>query len=541
MENSALIESPGVPASQLNLGGVMRIPAVRQVTTLIGVAAAVAAGFAIFLWSQTPSYSQLYANLEPADAAQVVDALKGAEIDYRLTDSGSILVPQSRLHDARMQMAGQGVAPAGDGTMDLMQEQSSFGVSQFMENARYQHALEAELARTITSLGAVREARVHLALPKESSFLRDDRSASASVLLKLGRGSLEADQAAAIVNLVASSVPNLAPGNVTLIDQFGRLLSSAGDDWADSQAVNQFKHAQRLEEVYRRRIEELLTPLVGAGRVRAQVAASLDFTVTEETREVYDPVNTALRSESLNETERRNSDGVAEGVPGALSNQPPETVAAAPAGAEGATTEVVNSTRSTTRNYEVDRTISHVRPQTGTIRRLSVAVLVDDTRPAAADAEADGAAPGGFSDDDIARFTTLVKEAVGFDEARGDTVVVVNAAFRAAQVMEEIDEPPLWEQPGMRDTLKQVLGVVLVLELAFGLVRPMLKNLFAPGGGPAAEYIPGGAAGALTGPGGSAAIPAPSFDEKVSAARNITGADPARVAQLVKKWVNTDD
>ncbi len=516
----------------------MRIPAVRQVTTLVGVAAAVAAGFAIFLWSQTPGYTQLYSGLDAADAAQVVDALKSAEIDYKVSDSGSIMVPQARLHDARMQIAGQGVAPAGNGSMDLMQDQSSFGVSQFMESARYQHALEAELARTITSLGAVREARVHLALPKQSSFLRDQKSASASVLLKLGRGSLEADQATAIVNLVASSVPNLSAKNVTLIDQFGRLLSSGGDDWGDGPATTQFKHAQRLEETYTRRIEELLTPLVGPGRVRAQVAASLDFTVAEETRETYDPATTALRSEHLTENQRRNNEGVAEGVPGALTNQPPETVAAPPGGAPAQQTEVVNSTRSTTRNFEVDRTISHVRPQTGTIRRLSVAVLVDDSPLTAGEADGEQA---GFTADDIERFTTLVKEAVGFDAARGDTVVVVNAAFRETTIDDAVEEPPLWEQPMLRDTLKQLLGALLVLALAFGLVRPMLKSLMADGRLPSAEYIPGGGAGALAGPGVAGAIPAPSFDDKVSAARNITGSDPARVAQIVKKWVSTDD
>jgi len=351
-------------------------------------------------------------------------------------------------------------------------------------------------------------------------------------LLKLGSGSLQADQAAAIVNLVASSVPNLDPANVTLIDQFGRLLSGAGDEWGDGRTVSQFKHAQRLEEIYTRRIEDLLTPLVGTGRVRAQVAATLDFTVTEETRETFDPASTVLRSEQVSEQERRDGTLAAEGVPGALSNQPPETTGEAPAG-EGEPSEVVNSTRSATRNYEVDRTVSHVRPQTGTIRRLSVAVLVDDSAREGAEGGA------GFTEADIERFTTLVREAIGFDEARGDTVVVVNAAFRDEPVVTGVEEPPLWEQPGIRDTLKQVLGVVLVLAIAFGIVRPMLRALFADGGRPAAEYIPGGATGQLAAAGGGA-IAAPSFDEKVTAARNITGSDPARVAQIVKKWVNAD-
>ncbi|MGB5245067.1 MAG: flagellar basal-body MS-ring/collar protein FliF [Woeseia sp.] len=521
----------------MNLGGVLRIPAVRQVTTLVGVAAAVAAGFAIFLWSQTPGYTQLYGNLDAADAAQVIETLKSAEIDHKLGDNGSIMVPAAKLHDARMRLAGQGLSQGS--SMDLMEDQSSFGVSQFMESARYQHALEAELARTITSLGAVREARVHLALPKQSAFLRDQQSASASVLLQLGRGSLEADQASAIVNLVASSVPNLKPGNVTLIDQFGRLLSSAGDEWGDGQAMTQFKHAERLEEVYTRRIEELLTPLVGPGRVRAQVAASLDFTVTEETRESYDPNNTALRSEQLSEDQRRADTAASAGVPGALSNQPPDTVAADAAVGTAEKTDVVNSTRSSLRNYEVDRTVSHVRPQTGTIRRLSVAVLVDDS-PVTSSAEAeagDTPAQSTFSEADIESFTTLVKEAVGFDAARGDTVVVVNAAFRSAEIADDIEGPALWEQPMLRDALKQLLGVALVLAIAFGLVRPMLRNLLADGGGGRSDYIANSETGQLQHVSAAGGAAAPSFDDKITAARNITNHDPARVAQLVKKWV----
>lgn len=537
MENTAMTEAAGVPVSQMNLGGVLRIPAVRQVTTLVGVAAAVAAGFAIFLWSQTPGYTQLAGGLEANEAAAVVDALQGAEIDYRMTDNGSIMVPESKLHAARMQIAGQGLTTTPNGGMDLMSDQSSFGVSQFMESARYQHALEAELGRTITSLGAVREARVHLAIPKQTSFLRDQKGASASVLLQLGRGgALEQDQAAAIVNLVASSVPNLTPNNVTVIDQYGRLLSSSGDDWGDAQAVNQFKHAERLEETYRRRIEDLLTPLVGVGRVRAQVAANLDFTVTEETRETYDPASTALRSEQVSEDQRVAGTGAPEGIPGALSNQPPEAGGvASDAAAADAETPLMNTSRSATRNFEVDRTVSHVRPQTGTIQRLSVAVLVDDTPADGADASSAQA----FTPADIEQFTTLVKEAVGFDEARGDTVVVVNAAFRSPETLADSEEPPFWEQPSMRDTLKQVIGALLVLALAFGLVRPLLKSLVAnPAGG---QYL-GGSTGDLlpAGSGPMGGLPAPTFDEKVTAARNITGSDPARVAQVVRKWVNTD-
>ncbi|MDH5500496.1 MAG: flagellar basal-body MS-ring/collar protein FliF, partial [Gammaproteobacteria bacterium] len=237
MEKKAVIESHALPASQISLGGVLRIPAVHQVLLLVGVAAAVAAGFAVVLWSQTPAYTKLYSDLDNANAAQVAESLRAAGIDFKLdTESGVVLVAESRLHDARLELASQGL-PQGSAGMDMIQEQSSFGVSQFMEGARYQHALEAELARTISHLGAVSDARVHLAMPKQSAFMREQKGASASVLLQLYRGrELEPDQASSIVHLVASSIPNLTAGNVTLIDQNGRLLSSAGDQMPGAQA-----------------------------------------------------------------------------------------------------------------------------------------------------------------------------------------------------------------------------------------------------------------------------------------------------------------
>ena len=544
MENNAVVESTVVPASQLNLAGVLRIPAVRQVVLLIGVAAAVAAGFAIVLWSRTPLMTQLYGDLSGPEASEVAEALRAAEIDYKLNSSnGSIMVPEAKLHDARLHLASQGLPQSSAAGMNMLDGQSSFGVSQFMENARYQYALEAELARTIASIGAVREARVHLALPKQTAFIRDQKSATASVLLQLFNGRvLESDQASAIVHLVASSVPNLAAKNVALIDQFGRLLSSGDQQPADAQAATQFKYSRRLEDTYKSRIEELLTPLVGAGRVRAQVVADLDFTIAEETRESFDPARAVVRSEQFTEENRTTGGPGAAGIPGALSNQPPEatgTGTVADAASETTATEALNTSRMSTRNFEVDRTISRVRPQAGSIRKLSVAVLVDD-RPVG-----DAAEQTSLSEADIARYTALVKEAVGFNEQRGDTVVVINAAFRDVEPIVETEPPAIWEKPILREVLKQVLGAALVLAIAFGVVRPMLRGVMASNASVTAEYLGsgrdlGGAAGAVQHSSGGAAIALPSYDEKVAAAKNITGHDPARVAQVVKKWVTAD-
>jgi flagellar M-ring protein FliF len=543
MDNSSIIEAKVTPMRQMHLGSVLRIPAVRQVLLLIGVAASVAAGFAVVLWSQTPDYAQLYGNLEGRDAAEVAEALRAADIRYTLnTDTGSVSVPAAKLHDARLELASQGLPQGASSGMEVMNGQSSFGVSQFMESARYQHALETELARTITHLGGVRDARVHLAVPKQSAFIRDQHKASASVLLQLNRGrELEPEQAAAIVHLVASSVQNLSASNVTLIDQNGRLLSSADERWSDMQAINQFKHAERLEVIYKRRIEELLTPLVGPGRVRAQVVAELDFTVTEETREFYDPSGGVVRSEQLSEERRSGNQAAAVGIPGALSNQPPGAGGETLENGQAAPPEAVNTSRNSTRNYEVDRTISHIRPQSGTVERLSVAVLVDNTPSAGAEANVDEA----LSEADIEQFTRLVKEAVGFDAVRGDTVVVVNAAFRDTPEIEALDEPAFWETPLLRDTMKPVLGALLVLVLAFGLVRPMLRGLLANNSVSSTEFIASGGvlmpAGTAMQPAGRPALEGPTFDEKVAAAKNITSHDPARVAQVVKKWVTRDE
>ena len=549
MENSTIIEGEAVPVTQMNLRGFMQIPAVRQVTILLGLAAAVAAGVAVVLWSQQPGFVSLYSELDNTDAAQVVDALRAADIDYKLNpSSGSVMVPESKLHAARLELASQGLPEGGAAGMDSLREQPTFGQSQFRETALYQHALEAELARTISFIGSVRDARVHLALPKQSAFIRDRKPSSASVMLSMYRGrELESDQAASIVNLVASSVPNLNPDNITVIDQHGRLLSSAGEDWEDRVTASQFKIAERVENNYKRRIEALLTPLVGPGRVRAEVVADMDFTVTEETRESFDPANSALISESITQNESSQSDGDAGGVPGALSNQPPE--AGGVETVDAATAEVSKSASSSTRNFEVDRTISHTRPQMGSIRRLSIAVLVDDSPDATIDgaAEAEGDAPAdaptGLTQAQIDQYTALIREAVGFDAARGDTVAVVSAAFRPVPEGPEAEPPGFLDNPVITDSLRLILGASLALALGFGLVRPMLKSLLEANAQGAASIAAGGPmpmVSTVTMGAPNAAIPPPSYDEKIAAAKNISATDPAKVAQVVKKWVGNE-
>jgi flagellar M-ring protein FliF len=543
MSDKTVKESTAVPVSNLSLRAILGIPAVRQVILLIGVAASVAAGFAIVLWSQSPGYATLYSDRDTANVAQVAEAMRTAGYDYKLdADAGLVLVAASELDEARFELASTGLVQGGGASMAMLQDRSSFGVSQFMENARYQTALEAELARTISSLGVVRDARVHLAIPRQSAFIRDTNSASASVFLELnGAVELDPDQASAIVNLVASSIPNLMPGRVKVIDQFAREWSAPDSQEGTALATNQLRYVQRLEEEYRRRIEDLLTPMLGPGRVKAQVNADLDFTVTEETRESFDPAQSVVRSEQVSQEELRDTGLLAGGVPGAESNQPPETGDAGAGSSVSATTEPVNRTSSTTRNFEVDRTISRTQQQLGRIQRLSVALLIDSA-PINAGAAADEASESGLTEADLVRLTELAKKAVGFDEARGDTIEVTQAPFRALPQGTPGDESPIWENPLVMDIARLILGAIVALGLGFGLVRPMFKGLLANAGADG-SYVGGGrallaSAGANALGGSQHALNAPTFDEKVAAARNITNHDPARVAQIVRKWVS---
>src|SRR5882757_757239 len=295
----------------------------KPILLLIGIAAAVAAGVTVVLWTRGPSYSLLFANIAAEDQSQIAQALDASQIPYRIQPgSNNIEVPAERVSEARMKLAGQGLPESGGG-FALMDKDPGFGVSQFMENARYQHALEAELARTIAALRPVEGARVHLAVPRQSAFVRDRKGSSASVFLQLKQGRrLEQEQIQAIVNLVASSIPDLEANQVTVVDQQGRLLSSPEGHDQFALREQQYDMIHRLEDDYAQRIEALLAPLVGPGRVRAQVVAQMDMAVTEEAHEQYKPDSQIVRSEQTSESMTKDASG-SQGVPGALTNQPP--------------------------------------------------------------------------------------------------------------------------------------------------------------------------------------------------------------------------
>jgi flagellar M-ring protein FliF len=529
------------------------IPGLKQVGLLAGVAAAVAAAIWLVIWSQGQNYTVLYGQLSERESGQVMDALTAAGIDFKLNPSGAVSVPESKVQEARIRLASQGLPQSDSMGIEMIQKESALGTSSMMETARYQSVLETELARTIIKVQGVQSARVHLALPKPSVFLRDARKATASVMLQLYPGRrLEPGQVAAIVHLVASSVPELGAGDVTLVDQAGSLLNSPDESAEAAASTRAFEYTRKLEESYQRRIIELLEPIVGPGRVRATVTADLDFTLTEETRENYDPQKTAVRSEQTSSDTRKNSEG-AEGIPGALSNQPPGTSGApvlpgaaptpgSPGNGQGGATSTGPSSSSSrsTRNFEVDRTLSYIKQPSGNLKRLSVGVVFDDWQKVGADGKA---TTSPMSDTDIQRFTQLVRESIGLKDERGDKLDVINQAFKTNPPIPAIDGPPLWQTPWVTQLAKQIVGAALVLLVALLVLRPLMKSLTKSPARLGSRSDAGDLAGdklSLSGKGDNAIKLSPSFEQQIAAARTLVGQDPKRAAQVVKDWVAAD-
>jgi flagellar M-ring protein FliF len=564
MADNALATTDERDGSRLDLKQLARTPATRQLLLLIGVAGAVALGVAVVLWSRGPNYGLLYAGLEQKDAAAVTQALQASNTPYTLgPDGNSIMVAASDLSAIRLKLAAQGLPQGSAASSSVPGADSPFGMSDLAERTRYQQLLETDLGSTIAGLQSVRAARVHLALPKPSAFIRDSHEASASVLVTLYPGrQLDASQVAAIVHLVASSVPNLDPKQVSVVDQQGQLLTSTDAGSASAIGDTRLRLATRIENTYAQRIEELLTPLVGAGKVRAQVYADLDFSETEKATETYDHEHPALRSEQTNSEQRTGAASDA-GVPGALSNQPPNTVAQPTAarpgagkapGKPGTTAATAQSngpgetTSSATRNYELDRTISHVSDPAGRLARLTVAVVVDN-KSVPGD-KGNKSVP--FTPQELEHLTTLARNAVGYNEARGDNVSVINQPFHQDDAGDAAPPPmAFWERPGMLDLIKQGIGVLIALVVAFGLLRPLLRGLTrapVPGKGlalaqpsmpqPISVRIDddddGNPLDRLS------VSPTVAYEQRISQARRMVGENPKQVAQVVKNWVVED-
>ncbi len=538
---------------QQTVQGFQGLPALRQIGLMVGLAASVALGVAVVLWSQKPNYTVLYAGLGNKDAGEVVDALKKNGIAFEIDqNSGAVLVDSSRVRDARMELAKDGLPEGNAMGFEMLQKDQGFGTSQFIETARYQRALEGELGRTISTLRNVESARIHLAIPKRSVFLRNRADPTASVMINLNSGrSLDEGQVAAIVHLVSSSVPYLKPEKVTIVDQRGHLLSNGADSGKMAASSSQFGYTRKLEKTYTDRIRNLLEPIIGSGRIRASVNADLDFTTTELTQENYNPDLPALRSEQVSEDTSRDSAG-ASGIPGALSNQPPAAATLqdpnAPGGGAGAAGASGSTSKHSVRNYELDKTISHTRLPTGSIRRLSIAVVVDNKQELD---DNDEPVSKPWSKDELDRFTNLIKESVGFDGQRGDTVNVINVSFIPPAEPEPVPELSLMQQPWIWDVAKQAAGALGLLIVVFGVLKPVMRSLAEKGEQlgqqQAALAAAGGGDGAagqdqlsLSGGRPQLAAPQGGYEQSLETAKSVVNDDPKRVAQVVKNWVGED-
>ncbi|HIO31139.1 MULTISPECIES: flagellar basal-body MS-ring/collar protein FliF [Marinobacter] len=535
--------------------GFNRLNLLRQVGLMVGLAASVALGVAVVLWAQEPNYQPVVGDMSGYNPQDVTTILDANNIDYRMDPrTGALLVPSDEVYNARLKLAAEGVTDEQTMGYELLDQDRGLGTSQFMETISFRRGLEGELARTIGSMRTVRAARVHLAIPERSVFVRDARTPTASVFLEVIAGRrLEQEQIASIVNLVAGSIPEMSKDNVTVVDQSGNLLTGREDGGDSQQIEDQYDYTSRVEDRLARRVASMVRPVVGDGRFRAEVTADLDFSSVEQAEELFNPEQQAVRSER--QMSERRAGGGASGIPGALSNQPP----AQPTVPEQATADdegnvqapPVNVREESTRNYEMDRTVSYIRQELGRIKRLSVALAVDDMK--VVDPQTGEVSYEPWPEQELQRLTMLVRDAVGYSAARGDSVTVMNTAF-AAEEQIEFEAPAFWEQPWFWDLMKQVLAGLVILVLVLGLLRPTLKSLSGGGrserrgdsedGYDGLDGIEGGDAlreamhsqDDLLLPGAT-----DSYDRQLNALKGLIAEDPARVSQVMRQWVNVDD
>ena len=530
---------------------VAALPLKTKLTFLMGLAALAAVVLAMTMWNSQGDYKVLYANLSDKDGGAIIAQLSQMNVPYRHADGGAaILVPAAKVHDARLKLAAAGL-PKGSVVGYELMDGARFGQTQFQERLTFQRGLEGELTRSITALAAVQNARVHLALPNQNGFFREQQKPTASVMLTLFPGrTLERSQIAGIVHLVSSSVPEMNPKAVSVLDQTGALLTANGDSPQAGLDAQQLQYVSQVEAGYQKRIFELLEPLVGRDNLRATVTADLDFSQSEATAEEYSPnqgdkASVAIRSQQVSE-QSGSQGGSPSGVPGATSNQPPVPATAPLSGtaqplqaAQGGGGNS-NSRRDAVTNYEVDKTVRVTRNATGTVKRLNAAVVVNHRSVTDAKGKTTSTP---LSAEEVEKLTALVRESIGFKQDRGDSVKVINAPFKVEKI-EKVDIP-LWKQPEIIDMLRAAAvpaGLALMgLIVFFGLIRPAMKAALAPPPPPA----PGAQLSAvvdddtLLPEGGTPpALPAPKTNQHLEAARTLAKENPAAVANIVRGWVS---
>ncbi len=523
----------------------------RKIMMMFGVAAVVAIMGAVWMWGQQPDYRVLFSNFSDRDGGAIVAELEKMNIPYKFAEGGgAVLVPAGHVYDARLKLASQGLPKGGNVGFELMENQK-LGSSQFIERVNFQRAMEGELARSIESVASVQAARVHLAMPKDSVFVSEQKAPTASVLLNLHPGrTLDTQQVSAIVHLVASSVPDLPVKNVTIVDQNGNLLSETSKLASiNGMDPSQIKYVQDLQQNITKRIESIITPIVGPNNVRAEATADVDFSRSEQAVETYKPNQTpdAMVVRSQQTSESTNGGTGAGGVPGALTNQPPvpatapitaagQAAGAAPAGS------ATSIRKDATVNYEIDKTIQYVQQGVGGLKRLSVAVVVNYKKSID---KAGKVSMKPLSEAETTQITNLVKEAMGFNQERGDTLKVVNSPFAITE-QEVIPELPLWKEPGniqmAKDTGKYILMAIVLLLLYLRMLKPLLKKISEtpllppPAHNPDLHVQIGANGEMLSLPEGQR-----NYQENLSRAQKLASEDPRVVANIVKTWVGAHE
>lgn len=537
-------QAAAAPAFSFGPGMLSRLNARQKLGAMAAIALAIAILVGAWLWTKEPPYGLLFSNLSDQDGGQIIATLQQQNIPYKYTEGGgAIMVPASMVHDVRLRLASQGLPKGGLVGFEVMESQK-LGISQFAEQINYQRGLEGELARSIQTLGAVRAARVHLAIPKQTAFLRDELKPSASVLVSLQPGrALDGAQIAGIVHLVSSSVPQLNPANVSVIDQDGNLVSQQRDPLRNAGLdASQLKYVKEIEAQYVKRVEAILEPLVGKSNFRAQVAADIDFSHIDQVDETYLPnpaPDTAIRSQQTAESGQGTPPAI--GVPGALTNQPP-VPATAPitnpqvggAGAGAGTNN--NYSRNATINYELDKTVRHTRGTPGVVKRLSVAVAVNHKKGPVKDGVAGKPIPP--TADELKRINDLVREAVGFSQARGDSINVAAASFVPPEP-EMIPELPVWKDPTLVALAKELAQYLIFALVAWLLWTKLLKPVFGmlTAAAQRAEAEEKAAAEEAREVAAGHAHHGPTFDDRLKDAREVAHKEPKLVAELLREWM----
>lgn len=542
-DQATQLDTETLPQLRKDLGEAFRSP---RLGSLLAIAAAITLGVGLIMSARTPEFVPVMDRLDSSASADVVNVLNSSRYDYKIhPETGAVLVAKQDAAAIRLLLQSSGITNNAEVGLELLQQETSLGTSQFMETARYHHALETELSRTISAMRNIDAARVHLALPKQSVFIRNRSKASASVMIKASAGrSIEPGQVSSVANLVASSIPYLEPSQVTVVDQSGALLSELNANSDTAQSKSQFDYTRKLESLLANRIETLLVPVIGKGNIRTSVTADIDFTFDEQTQEIFEPDPLQIRSEETSSSAEDLGAAGASGVPGALTNQPN---ALAPIQSQARATQ--SGSRHATRNYELDKTIRHIKQAPGSIRRLSAAIIVDDKTITTETGESERVK---LSDQEIEQITSLAKEAMGFDEARGDSIFVFNQSFLELPKLDAPDPLPIWQQAWVPDLLKQIFTGLAVLLLIFTVARPAMRNLLPAqikdeileesepieiGLDPQTELSDNQTAAADVDEVHSHIQPTLISGEALELARSMAAQNPEQVARVVREWV----